>query len=37
MLQSMGQSKEEIMKSLQKFYALSLGKAEKAVADYWQE
>jgi hypothetical protein len=28
---------KEIMKSLQKFYALSFGKAEKAVDDYWQE
>jgi predicted transposase/invertase (TIGR01784 family) len=36
MLQSMGQSKEEIVQNLLKYYTLSLEKAERATADYWQ-
>jgi flagellar biosynthesis/type III secretory pathway protein FliH len=36
MLHNMGQSKEEIVQNLLKYYALSLEKAEKAANDYWQ-
>jgi hypothetical protein len=32
----MGQSKEEIVQNLLKYYAVSLEKAEKAANDYWQ-